>query len=133
MTNNTNKILLLVSGILVLVIVLVTVTGIILSKSGVFDALLGQTQKIAMSQAKEDKKACVADTCRAMMASYSIDKRMYIVYSVSESSDQRDWGEQARQRANATAAQYNEYILKNANVFEGKIPEDIANYLEILQ
>lgn len=134
MNNNiANKVLILASGILVLLIVFITVMGIVLSKSGVFDAFLGQTQKIAMTQAKESKKTCVADTCRAMMTSYSIDKRMYINYSVSEDEDRRSWGEQARLRANATAAEYNEYMLKNSHVFEGAIPDDIANYLELLQ
>ncbi len=53
-------------------------------------------------------------------------------YASSESAEQRSWGEQAKMRANQTAASYNEFIMKNSFVFEGNIPKDICTELEYL-
>ena len=74
----------------------------------------------------------VEDTCRAMIASYTADKLKYEQYAASESSEQRSWGEQAKMRANQTAASYNEFILKNSFVFNGKVPKDILDELQYL-
>lgn len=75
----------------------------------------------------------VEDTCRAMIASYTADKLKYEQYALSDSADQRGWGEQAKMRANQTAASYNEYILKNSYVFQGNIPSDIKAMLDYLK
>lgn len=75
----------------------------------------------------------VEDTCRAMIASYTTDKLKYEQYADSESTEQRGWGEQAKMRANQTAASYNEYVLKNSYVFRGNIPTDIKTELEYLK
>lgn len=74
----------------------------------------------------------VEDTCRAMIASYTADKLKYEQYAASESSEQRSWGEQAKMRANQTAASYNEFILKNSFVFNGNVPKDILDELQYL-
>lgn len=74
----------------------------------------------------------VEDTCRAMIASYTSDKLKYEQYAASESTEQRSWGEQAKMRANQTAASYNEFILKNSFVFNGNVPKDILDELEYL-
>ena len=74
----------------------------------------------------------VEDSCRAMIASYTSDKLKYEQYASSESAEQRSWGEQAKMRANQTAASYNEFILKNSYVFGGNIPKDIRTELEYL-
>lgn len=74
----------------------------------------------------------VEDSCRAMIASYTSDKLKYEQYASSESAEQRSWGEQAKMRANQTAAIYNEFILKNSYVFGGNIPKDIRTELEYL-
>ena len=74
----------------------------------------------------------VEDTCRAMIASYTADKLKYEQYAASESSEQRSWGEQAKMRANQTAASYNEFILKNSFVFNGKVPKDILDERQYL-
>ena len=74
----------------------------------------------------------VEDSCRAMIASYTSDKLKYEQYASSESAEQRRWGEQAKMRANQTAASYNEFILKNSYVFGGNIPKDIRTELEYL-
>ena len=75
----------------------------------------------------------VEDTCRAMIASYTADKLKYEQYASSGSAEQRGWGEQAKMRANQTAASYNEYILKNSYVFRGNIPDDIRTELDYLE
>lgn len=74
----------------------------------------------------------VEDTCRALITSYTSDKLRYEQYAKSDSTEQRSWGEQAKMRANNTAAQYNEYVLKNSFVFDGNVPNDIRSELEYL-
>ena len=74
----------------------------------------------------------VEDTCRAMIASYTADRLKYEQYASSSNLEWRGWGEQAKIRANQTAATYNNYILKNTYVFNGNIPHDILMELEYL-
>ena len=42
------------------------------------------------------------------------------------------WAEQAKMRANKTAASYNEYVLKNSFVWNGNVPADIRTSLSYL-
>ena len=74
----------------------------------------------------------VEDTCRSMMASYESDKLAYEQYKDSDNEEKQSWAEQARMRANKTAASYNEYILKNTFVWSGNIPNDIKSELEYI-
>lgn len=71
----------------------------------------------------------VEDSCRAMMSNYQADVLIYQQYCNSEIAEHRSWAEQARMRANRTAAQYNEYILKNNYVWKYGIPDDIEHEL----
>ena len=71
----------------------------------------------------------VEDSCRAMIASYTSDKLTYEQYKDSDSEEKQSWAEQARMRANKTAASYNEYVLKNSFVWEDNIPPDIVSNL----
>ena len=71
----------------------------------------------------------VEDSCRAMMSNYQADVLTYQQYCNSEVVEHRSWAEQARMRANRTAAQYNEYILKNNYVWKYGIPNDIEHEL----
>ncbi len=71
----------------------------------------------------------VEDSCRAMIASYTSDKLMYEQYRDSDNEEKQSWGEQARIRANKTAAAYNEYVLKNSFVWDGNVPDDIKDEL----
>lgn len=71
----------------------------------------------------------VEDSCRSMMASYTSDRLIYEQYVDSDSAEKQSWAEQARMRANKTAATYNEYILKNSFVWEGNVPNDIETEL----
>lgn len=67
----------------------------------------------------------VEDTCRAMIASYTQDKLVYEQYKDSDNPDEISWANNAKIRANNTAATYNNYILKNNYVWKGNVPSDI--------
>ena len=75
----------------------------------------------------------VEDSCRAMIASYEADKLTWEQYKDSDSSEQRSWADQAKMRANRTAANYNNYILKNSYVWSGNIPDDILSELKPIE
>lgn len=89
-------------------------------------------QKIDDATNYETRKT-VEDSCQAMIASYEADKLTYEQYKDSESDEQRSWADQAKMRANRTAANYNNYILKNSYVWSGNIPEDILAELPIIE
>ena len=89
-------------------------------------------QKIDDATNYETRKT-VEDSCRAMIASYEADKLTYEQYKDSDSDEQRSWADQAKMRANRTAANYNNYILKNSYVWSGNIPEDILAELPIIE
>ena len=71
----------------------------------------------------------VEDTCRALIASYTSDTLTYEQYKDCDSKEKQSWAEQARMRANKTAASYNEFIMKNSFVWKGNIPKDIKSEL----
>ena len=71
----------------------------------------------------------VEDTCRAMIASYEADKLTYEMYSDTDDEEKLSWAEQAKMRANKTAASYNNYILENDYVWKGNVPSDIYGRL----
>ena len=75
----------------------------------------------------------VEDTCRAMISSYEADRLTYEQYKNSENDEYQSWAEQAKMRANKTAASYNNYILKNSFVWNGNIPSDIRMTLPYLE
>lgn len=89
-------------------------------------------QKIDDATNYETRKT-VEDSCRAMIASYEADKLTYEQYKDSENDEQRSWADQAKMRANRTAANYNNYILKNSYIWSGNIPEDILAELPIIE
>jgi hypothetical protein len=68
-----------------------------------------------------------------MVASYEADKLTYEQYKDSESKEEQSWASQAKMRANRTAANYNNYVLKNSYVWEDNIPADIATELSIVE
>ena len=81
--------------------------------------------------AYETKKE-VEDTCRAMIASYNADKLIYEQYKNSEADEERSWANNAKIRANQTAATYNNYVLKNSYVWSGNVPPDIKLQLDYI-
>ena len=82
--------------------------------------------------AYETKKK-VEDTCRAMIAQHEADRLKYEQYKDSDSEEKQSWAENAKMRANDTAASYNNYILENNYVWEDNIPSDIKTKLEYLE
>lgn len=89
-------------------------------------------QKIDDATNYETRKT-VEDSCRAMIASYEADKLVWEQYKDSESAEQRSWADQAKMRANRTAATYNNYILKNSYIWSGNIPDDILSRLKPIE
>ena len=75
----------------------------------------------------------VEDTCRAMIASYEADKLTFEQYKTSDNEEKLSWAEQAKMRANKTAATYNNYILENSFVWAGNVPTDIKSQLDYLE
>lgn len=75
----------------------------------------------------------VEDTCRAMQASYESDRLTYEQYKDSENEEKQGWAEQAKMRANKTAATYNNYVLENSFVWQDNVPSDIAIKLAYLE
>jgi uncharacterized protein YpmS len=75
----------------------------------------------------------VEDSCRAMISSYTSDSMTYKQYKDSTDSEKQGWAEQAKMRANKTAATYNEYVLKNSYVWEGNVPSDIRKQLDYIK
>lgn len=75
----------------------------------------------------------VEDTCRAMISSYEADKLTYEQYKNNTNKEKTEWAEQAKMRANKTAASYNNYILKNNYVWSGNVPKDIYTKLEYIK
>lgn len=75
----------------------------------------------------------VEDTCRAMISSYESDKLIYEQYKDSQNATEKGWSNQAKIRANKTAATYNNYILENSFVWENNVPNDIKINLPYIE
>ena len=89
-------------------------------------------QKVDDATLYETRKK-VEDSCRSMQASYEADRLTYEQYKDSDNEEKQSWAEQAKMRANKTAASYNEYVLKNGYVWEGNIPKDIRTELPYIE
>ena len=89
-------------------------------------------QKVDDATRYETRKK-VEDTCRAMIANYEADRVSYEQYKDNPDSEKQGWAEQAKMRANRTAASYNEYYLKNSFVWSGAVPSDIRGSLSYLE
>lgn len=89
-------------------------------------------QKVDDDTSYETRKN-VEDTCRAMISSYESDKLTYMQYKDSDNEEKQSWAEQAKMRANKTAVEYNNYILKNSYVWRNNVPNDIYMNLEIIE
>lgn len=93
---------------------------------------IGAVQKVDDATSYQTRKE-VEDTCRAMISSYEADKLTYEQYKDSDSTEKQFWAEQAKMRANKTAATYNNYILENSFVWSGNVPADIRGELPYLE
>lgn len=92
----------------------------------------GSIQKVDDATNYETLKK-VEDTCRAMIASYETDCLTWEQYKSSNDEEKVGWAEQAKMRANKTAASYNNYILENSYVWRNNVPEDIRSELPYLE
>ena len=124
---------LIVIGVIVLVILL-SVVSIFLGWFNTWktNKIEYVDQKIEDTTSYETRKT-VEDSCRAMVASYEADKLTWEQYNGSENSEQQSWADQAKMRANRTASNYNNYILKNSYVWDGNIPSDILEELPVIE
>lgn len=113
--------------IVVLIIAVLSVAGVIISNKHEY------ALRKADDATNYDTLKAVEDTARSMVASYKADKLRWETYKDSLSSEQQGWAEQAKIRANTTATQYNEFMLKNSFVWADNIPEDIKKELEIIK
>lgn len=87
-----------------------------------------KTDEITYEQRKE-----VEDTCRAMISSWNFDVLTYKQYKDADTAEKQGWAEQAKMRANKTAASYNEYVLKNSFVWAGNVPADIYAVIDYIE
>ena len=74
----------------------------------------------------------VEDTCRSMQTSYESDKLVWLQFKDSDDSERKNWADQALIRANKTATEYNNYILKNKYVWKDNVPNDIYMTMDYL-
>lgn len=91
----------------------------------------GSVQKVDDATNYKTRKQ-VEDTCRAMISSYEADRLTWEQYKDSDSEEKQGWAEQAKMRANKTAATYNNFILENSYVWSGNVPDDIKDELGYL-
>lgn len=117
----------LITLVLVAAFFCITPVGVALRNSYGF-----AVQKVDDATRYETRKK-VEDACRAMIANYEADRISYEQYKQSDDAEKQGWAEQAKMRANRTAASYNEYYLKNSFVWSGAVPSDIRGSLPYLE
>ena len=127
--SKTEKVLtaILITLVLMAAFFCITPVGVALRNSYGF-----AVQKVDDATRYETRKK-VEDTCRAMIANYEADRISYEQYKQSDDAEKQGWAEQAKMRANRTAASYNEYYLKNSFVWSGAVPSDIRCSLPYLE
>ena len=127
--SKTEKVLtaILIALVLMAAFFCITPVGVALRNSYGF-----AVQKVDDATRYETRKK-VEDTCRAMIANYEADRISYEQYKDNPDSEKQGWAEQAKMRANRTAASYNEYYLKNSFVWSGAVPSDIRGSLPYLE
>ena len=127
--SKTEKVLtaILITLVLMAAFFCITPVGVALRNSYGF-----AVQKVDDATRYETRKK-VEDTCRAMIANYEADRISYEQYKQSVDAEKQGWAEQAKMRANRTAASYNEYYLKNSFVWSGAVPSDIRGSLPYLE
>ena len=127
--NKTEKVLtaILIALVLMAAFFCITPVGVALRNSYGF-----AVQKVDDATRYETRKK-VEDPCRAMIANYEADRISYEQYKQSDDTEKQGWAEQAKMRANRTAASYNEYYLKNSFVWSGAVPSDIKGSLPYLE
>lgn len=103
----------LIASILIIALGIIALLAFTPHYRGQVNEYLYDIQKVDDATRYKTRKT-VEDSCRAMIASYTSDSMIYEQYRDSDNEEKQSWGEQARIRANKTAATYNEYVLKNS-------------------
>ena len=75
----------------------------------------------------------IEETLRSYVASYEADKIIYETNKYAEDKENHALAIAAKNRANRTAATYNQFYLKNSYIWEDNIPDDIQSELEYLE
>lgn len=88
---------------------------------------------VADDNTNYETKKKVEDTCRSMISTYNSDKLIYEQYKDSDNTEKASWAEQAKIRANKTASNYNNYVLKNQYVWKNNVPDDIFMTLPYIE
>lgn len=126
----------LIASIVAIVLVMGIGSGIFFGATHVGKATwnlwFGSIQKVDDATNYETLKK-VEDTCRAMISSYESDRLTWEQYKDSYNEEKVGWAEQAKMRANKTAASYNNYILENSYVWRNNVPKDIRSDLPYLE
>ena len=89
--------------------------------------------QVADDNTNYETKKKVEDTCRSMISTYNSDKLIYEQYKDSDNAEKASWAEQAKMRANKTASNYNNYVLKNKYVWKNNVPDDIFMTLPYIE
>lgn len=129
--NKEKKIHITIAIILALLLCFAVWVGCTPAGRMAWNSWFGQVQKADDATNYETRKK-VEDTCRAMISSHEADRLTWEQYKDSDSAEKQGWAEQAKMRANKTAATYNNYILENSYVWSGNVPDDISAELEYL-
>lgn len=132
MSDTEKTVCIVIAVLLVLFIGLGSFFGLTHAGRAIWNLWFGSVQKVDDATNYQTLKK-VEDTCRAMIASYEADKLTWGLYKGSDSQEKQGWAEQAKMRANKTAATYNNYILENSCVWSGNVPNDIKNTLPYLE
>ncbi len=127
-----NRVLKILAGVLGIILLFTIGYGISPSIRELVNGVKYDVQK-ADDNTNYDTLKKVEDTCRAMISSYEADKMTYEQYKNSTDKEKTEWAEQAKMRANKTAASYNNYILKNSYVWSDNVPKDIYMKLEYIE
>lgn len=122
---------------IVIVFIVILIVGVIFFTAVPFGRSLWNNYQHTLHKVDDattyETKKQVEDTCRAMIASWEADLLTYKQYKDSDKAEQQSWAEQAKMRANKTASEYNNYMLKNSYVWNGNIPSDIYGAIMVIE
>lgn len=122
----------LVGIVLIVWLIIATFTSCSPLGRAAYNANQYAVQKVDDATSYKTKKV-VEDTCRSMIANYESDCLTYEQYKDSDSEEMRTVANKAKIRANTTASEYNNYVLKNNYIWRGNIPKDIDETLPYLE
>ena len=120
---------------IILICILILAFFVLLASSTDFRAFVNRIDyrlKKVDEATNYDSLKKVEDTCRTMIASFISDKMIFEQYN-GQAGERQSWADQAKMRANKTAAVYNEYILKNNFIWEYNVPRDILTSIDYIE